>query len=70
MTEEDHEKALNDYLDALDVDGLNMLLGKVLRALRSRENSQMRVDAITKSQCMRLQTRNLNLIRPSSRGPE
>jgi hypothetical protein len=67
MTNESHDKALNDYLESLDVDALNSLLGKVLSQLRVRENGQMQVDVITKSQRMRLQTRNISTIGSGSR---
>jgi hypothetical protein len=68
MTSESHDKALTDYLESLDIDALNSLLGKVLSQLRTRENGQMQVDVITRSQRLRLQTRNLSTIGLGTRG--
>lgn len=37
------------YLSSLDVEGLNLVLSKVLTELRARETNQLQVDVITRS---------------------
>lgn len=56
MSNKDNAKLLDNYLTSLDVEALNILLGKVLAQLRSRENEQMQVDIITHSKRLRLQS--------------
>jgi hypothetical protein len=61
--EHDANWGLDDYLKSLSLNELKILLGKVLREVHARENSEMHAQGITVSKRLQMATRHIN-VRP------